>query len=56
VRGRSLNGIRQIIDAADRFKGAFWVFTGTPEFFDTARGVAGLQPLHDRIRSRSRAG
>ena len=26
------------------------MFTGTPEFFDTRRGVAGLQPLHDRIR------
>jgi hypothetical protein len=50
VRGKSLNGIRQIIDAADRFKGLLWVFTGTPEFFDTRRGVAGLQPLHDRIR------
>lgn len=50
VRGRSLNGIRQIIDAADRYKGLLWVFTGTPEFFDTRRGVAGLQPLHDRIK------
>lgn len=50
VRGKSLNGIRQIIDAADRCKGALWIFTGTPEFFDTRRGVAGLQPLHDRIR------
>lgn len=50
VRGKSLNGIRQIIDQADRFKGLFWVFTGTPEFFDTRRGVAGLQPLHDRIQ------
>lgn len=50
VRGKSLNGIRQIIDAADRYKGAFWIFTGTPEFFDVRRGVAGLQPLHDRIR------
>jgi hypothetical protein len=50
VRGRSLNGIRQIIDAADRFQGLLWIFTGTPEFFDTRRGVAGLQPLHDRIR------
>jgi hypothetical protein len=50
VRGRSLNGIRQIIDAADRYKGLLWVFTGTPEFFDTRRGVAGLQPLHDRIQ------
>ena len=48
VRGKSMNGIRQILD--ESFKGAFWVFTGTPEFFDTRRGVAGLQPLHDRIR------
>lgn len=50
VRGKSLNGIRQIIDAADRYKGLLWIFTGTPEFFDTKRGVAGLTPLHDRIR------
>jgi hypothetical protein len=50
VRGKSLNGIRQIIDAADRYKGLLWVFTGTPEFFDAKRGVAGLQPLHDRIQ------
>jgi hypothetical protein len=49
VRGKSLNGIRQIIDAADRYKGLFWIFTGTPDFFDSRRGVAGLQPLHDRI-------
>jgi hypothetical protein len=38
------------IDAADRYKGLLWVFTGTPEFFDIRRGVAGLQPLHDRIQ------
>jgi len=50
VRGKSLNGIRQIIDAADRYRGLLWIFTGTPEFFDTRRGVAGLQPLHDRIQ------
>lgn len=50
VRGKSLNGIRQIIDAADRYKGLFWIFTGTPDFFDIRRGVAGLQPLHDRIQ------
>jgi hypothetical protein len=50
VRGKSLNGIRQIIDAADRYKGLLWVFTGTPDFFDTNRGVKGLQPLHDRIQ------
>lgn len=50
TRAKSLNGIRQIIEAADRYKKLFWVFTGTPEFFDTKRGVAGLQPLHDRIQ------
>ena len=49
VRGKSLNGIRQIIDAASSFPGLFWIFTGTPEFFDTRRGVAGLAPLHERI-------
>jgi hypothetical protein len=32
------------------------VFTGTPDFFDTKRGVAGLQPLHDRIRFLSQPG
>ena len=50
VRGKSLNGIRQILDSAATHKGLLWIFTGTPEFFDTRRGVAGLQPLHDRIR------
>jgi hypothetical protein len=49
-RGKSLNGIRQLLDASDNFPGLLWVFTGTPEFFDTPRGVAGLPPLHDRIR------
>jgi hypothetical protein len=56
VRGKSLNGIRQICDAADRYHGLLWVFTGTPEFFDTKRGVAGLQPLHDRIQFLSHGG
>lgn len=56
VRCKSLNGIRQICDAAGDFHGLAWVFTGTPEFFDTPRGVAGLQPLHDRIRFESFGG
>ena len=49
-RHKSLNGIRQIKDAAKEFPGLLWLFTGTPEFFDSRYGVAGLQPLHDRIR------
>jgi hypothetical protein len=50
VRGKSLNAIRQIIDAAKDYPGLFWVFTGTPAFFDDRRGVAGLPPLHERIQ------
>lgn len=50
VRGKSLNGLRQIIDAAKDFPGLLWVFTGTREFFDSKKGVAGLEPLHDRIK------
>ncbi|MGE4073567.1 MAG: BREX system ATP-binding protein BrxD [Lysobacterales bacterium] len=49
-RHKSLNGIRQIADAAGSYRGLLWLFTGTPEFFDTRHGVAGLTPLHERIR------
>ena len=49
-RHKSLNGIRQIADAAGSYHGLLWVFTGTPDFFDARQGVAGLAPLHDRIR------
>ncbi len=49
-RHKSLNGIRQIADASGSYPGMLWLFTGTPEFFDTRHGVAGLTPLHDRIR------
>ena len=56
VRGKSLNGIRQICDAADRYRGLLWLFTGTPEFFDTKRGVGGLPPLHDRVKFERKGG
>jgi hypothetical protein len=56
VRGKSLNGIRQICDDAASYQGLLWIFTGTPEFFDAKRGVAGLQPLHDRIEFISHRG
>jgi hypothetical protein len=49
-RHKSLNGIRQIADSAGSYPCLLWIFTGTPEFFDTRQGVAGLAPLHDRIR------
>src|SRR5690606_37005401 len=50
VRSKSLNGIRQIIDASPNYAGLLWIFTGTPDFFDSRRGVKGLEPLHDRIK------
>ena len=50
VRSKSLNGIRQIADAAGSNPHLIWLFTGTPEFFDTRHGVGGLPPLHDRIK------
>lgn len=49
-RHKSLNGIRQMADAAGSYPGLLWVFTGTPELFDSRQGVAGLAPLHERIR------
>lgn len=49
-RHKSLNGIRQIADAAGSYRGMLWIFTGTPDFFDSRHGVAGLLPLHERIR------
>jgi len=49
-RHKSLNGIRQIADAASSYPGLLWLITGTAEFYDTRHGVAGLAPLHDRIR------
>jgi hypothetical protein len=50
VRGKTLNGMRQIIDMAGEYGQLLWLFTGTPEFFDSPRGVKGLAPLHDRVQ------
>jgi hypothetical protein len=50
VREKSLNGLRQILDSMPEYKGLFWIFTGTPEFYDSGKGVASLQPLIDRIK------
>jgi len=50
VRAKSMNGIRQICDMSGKYPGLLWIFTGTEEFFESRRGVAGLEPLHDRIK------
>jgi hypothetical protein len=49
-RHKSLNGLRQISDASGDYPKLLWLFTGTPDFYDSKRGVAGLAPLHERIR------
>ncbi len=41
---------RHNADASNSYRGLLWIFTGTPEFFDSRHGVAGLAPLHDRIQ------
>lgn len=50
VRQKSLNGIRQICDDAKNYPGLLWLFTGTPTFFDSSKGVKGLEALNDRIQ------
>lgn len=50
TRAKSMNGLRQIYDAAGTYPGMLWLITGTEEFFDTSRGVKGLAPLWDRIQ------
>ncbi|HEX9619655.1 MAG TPA: BREX system ATP-binding protein BrxD, partial [Polyangiaceae bacterium] len=50
VRGKSLNAIRQIVDAASGYPGLLWAFTGTPTFFDDRQGVRGVEALYARIK------
>jgi hypothetical protein len=50
VRQKSMNAIRQIVDASSTYPGLLWVFTGTPTFFDDRHGVKGLEALHARIK------
>lgn len=52
-RHKSLNAIRQIFDSAGSYPRLLWLFTGTPDFFDSRKGVAGLAPLHDRLQFQS---
>jgi hypothetical protein len=48
-RRKSLDALMQILNDMSNFPGLLWVFTGTPEFFDSRRGVAKLEPLEQRI-------
>lgn len=50
VRKAALNGLRQIVDGAAEHRHLLWLFTGTPDFFESPRGVKSLPPLYDRVR------
>ncbi len=52
TREQGLQNVREVVDAADegRLPGCYFVFTGTPSFYDDRGGVPSLRPLDERIR------
>jgi adenosylhomocysteinase len=50
-REKGYINLRQIVDMIDRneLSNCFFLFTGTPTFFEGAKGIRSLPPLHDRI-------
>jgi hypothetical protein len=50
-REKSLNALRQLIDevANQRFPGLYILITGTPAFFESSRGIGGLDALAQRL-------
>jgi len=50
-REKSYQTLTRIIDALDggRMPCCYFLFTGTPAFFDSARGIRSVTPLYDRI-------
>lgn len=52
IREQCLNNLRQIVDAvtAGQFPYTYFLITGTPDFFDSRRGIPALEPLHQRIK------
>ena len=52
VREQGLQNIRQIVDAVSEghLSSCYFLFTGTPAFFEGKRGVRDLEPLDKRIR------
>jgi hypothetical protein len=56
ARQKSLNGIRQIVDAAKISRACSGSSRAPPTFFDDRHGVKGLEPLYDRIKFESFGG
>jgi len=50
-REKSYQTLARIIDALDggRMPHSYFLFTGTPAFFDSSRGIRSVTPLYDRI-------
>jgi len=50
-RERGYQTLARIIDALDggRMSRCYFLFTGTPAFFDSSRGIRSVTPLYDRI-------
>ncbi|TAJ44510.1 BREX system ATP-binding protein BrxD [Methanofollis fontis] len=52
LREKGYNNLRQIVDAVDRgaMPHCYFLFTGTPAFFEGSKGIKSLPPLYDRLR------
>lgn len=50
-RMKSLEVLRSLVDAIDKneFPGLLLLVTGTPDFYDSSQGVAGVEALHQRL-------
>lgn len=50
-RLKSLEVLRSLVDAIDKneFPGLLLLVTGTPDFYDSTQGVAGVEALHQRL-------
>jgi adenosylhomocysteinase len=50
-REKGYINLRQIVDMIDKneLPNCFFLFAGTPAFFDSAKGIRSLPPLYDRI-------
>ena len=50
-REKGYINLRQIVDLVDKCEipGTFFLFAGTPAFFESAKGIRSLPPLYDRI-------
>ncbi|WP_298667751.1 BREX system ATP-binding protein BrxD [uncultured Methanofollis sp.] len=52
LRARGYGNLRQIVDAIDRgeMPHCYFLFTGTPAFFEGSKGIRSLPPLYDRLK------